>query len=79
MLFPILLLTLVSAAGCSDRPDESNRMFLAVFGQPRFTIPVQKLPEPTAEGMASEASNRAVPACNAFVTVSEASPRIGFA
>jgi eukaryotic-like serine/threonine-protein kinase len=24
-----------------DRPDESNRMFLAVFGSPRFTVPVQ--------------------------------------
>ena len=57
-----------------------------IFKDPRednqrviLTIPVQKVPDPTADGIASEASNRAVPAWSAFVTVSPASPRIGLA
>ena len=38
-----------------------------------FTIPVQKLPEPTAEGIKSEASNRAVLAFRAAVRTFDAS------
>ena len=41
-----------------------------------FTIPVQNEPEPTADGMASEASNRAFPLFRAAATVSEAPARI---
>ncbi len=44
-----------------------------------FTIPVQKLPEPTAGGIMSEASNPAVPFFSPFVRITDASARIGFA
>src|SRR4051794_11469899 len=48
---------------------------LSVLGPPctYFTMPVQKLPEPTAEGMRSEASNRAVLALSAAVSTFDAS------
>ena len=43
------------------------------------TMPVQKLPDPTAEGMASEASNRALPLWIAAVVTPDAAARISFA
>src|SRR4029450_2155041 len=44
-----------------------------------LTIPVQKLPDPTAAGIRSEASNRAVPAVRPSLSTAAESARISFA